>query len=403
MEMTLAKKNLWIIKVMFFVRYLGDALFYGFFTRFLYSLGFSNYLLGILFAIQPLMAVVGNIVLSKISSTRKTRKALLFIWTIVEAIAILCMGFASNFYLVLVLELICTFCSTSFYNLLDTFAVECTTSANKTYASLRIYGSSAYVVGTFIGGLLIKNITYKYDFLISTILYFISIAIFFFIKFEDEKENTTNDNESDNNKVKLKDLFTIKPYIFYLIFIIIFLGINTSADSLYGAFTSDLNVPDDIFGYFSSATIIVECIVLFIGSLFTSSKHFIYLMLSAVIALVLRLVIFSIPNLNSYIYLSAQLLRGITFGLYLSAHIALLKKIVSPRYLSQAIFITTAFQQCFSAILNQITPIISDVLSFNISFVILLSILSLSFIFLYLTKVTYKNMKLQNKNIQIKE
>lgn len=390
MEKSINERNLSILKIMFLFRFSADALFYNFLTRYFSSLGFSPLELGTLIAIIPFMSVVGNLSLSYLATSKKKNIMLLIFWTVLESSFVFSYGCVSGFVYVLIFDIVCCFCSNSFYNLLDTFAMDISSKVGKTYSSIRLYGSLAYVIGTALGGVVISNLSYKYDFMLSGALLLISGAIFLFIKF-DKNELNNEFNENKKEKIKTFSLLKIKPYVFYMIFVVLMVGVNGSTDNLYSIFTTALKIPDDIFGYFSSATILMECFAIVLCTAFSKKLNYFKMMLIGTIALMLRLIIFSIPDMNSYAYLSTQLLRGITYGTYLSAHINIVLRLVGQRYLAKGIFVIAAVQQLFQAGINQVSPIISKSTSYSLSFVILLGVVYLSLIFFYISNKLFRS------------
>ena len=49
-----------LLKVLYFIRYFGDSLFYSFFQLFLYSKGFPESRIGLILAITPITSILVN-------------------------------------------------------------------------------------------------------------------------------------------------------------------------------------------------------------------------------------------------------------------------------------------------------------------------------------------------------
>ena len=382
------KKAFYYVVIIYLVRYFGDSLFYNFLNRYYYYLGFSSFELGILLALLPLMAVLSNLVLSKIANSNRRNFIFLIIWSLLEGLGICGFFFAKSFVFVLLLDIVCFFCTTSYYNLLDTFGVKICEVNSKSFSSIRVFGTIGYILGTFLGGIFIKNLSYEVTFLIGGSLYLLTCVLLLGFKFIDFKES----EEKTKEKVKYRLLFSNKCFVYYFLFGIILISINNSSDSLYGLFTASIGVDDDIFGYFSSATVAIEAILLFLTS-FAKKKRFFLLLTIGLIAEIVKLIFFSVPDMNEYFYLASQLLRGITFGSYLASNVALLMDVLNEKYFSSGLFILTSFQQLALALINNISPSLVSLIGYNFTFLILLFISIASSLFLLLAKKNYNALK----------
>lgn len=382
------KKAFYYVVIIYLVRYFGDSLFYNFLNRYYYHLGFSSFELSVLLALLPLMAVISNLVLSKVANSNRRNFILLLIWSLLEGLGICGFFFAKSFVFVLLLDIVCFFCTTSYYNLLDTFGVKICEANSKSFSSIRVFGTIGYILGTFLGGIFIKNLSYEVTFLIGGSLYLLTCFLLLGFKFIDFKES----EEKEVVKIEYKKIFSNKCFIYYFIFGVILISINNSSDSLYGLFTASIGVNDDIYGYFSSFTVAIEAILLFLTSFFKRKRFFLLLSIG-LIAEIVKLVFFSIPNMNEYYYLSAQLLRGITFGSYLASNVALLMDVLGEKYFSSGLFILTSMQQLVLALINNVSPHLVNSIGYNLTFLILLTISASSSIFLILARKNYNKIR----------
>ena len=382
------KKAFYYVVIIYLVRYFGDSLFYNFLNRYYYHLGFSSFELSVLLALLPLMAVISNLVLSKVANSNRRNFILLLIWSLLEGLGICGFFFAKSFVFVLLLDIVCFFCTTSYYNLLDTFGVKICEANSKSFSSIRVFGTIGYILGTFLGGIFIKNLSYEVTFLIGGSLYLLTCFLLLGFKFIDFKES----EEKEVVKIEYKKIFSNKCFIYYFIFGVILISINNSSDSLYGLFTASIGVNDDIYGYFSSFTVAIEAILLFLTSFFKRKRFFLLLSIG-LIAEIVKLVFFSIPNMNEYFYLFSQLLRGITFGSYLASNVALLMDVLNEKYFSSGLFILTSMQQLVLALINNVSPHLVNSIGYNLTFLILLTISASSSIFLILARKNYNKIR----------
>jgi len=383
--MNINKRNYRLIIGVSFVRFFGDALFYAFLTRYFASFSFNSLQLGALIGAIPAMAVLGNIVLSKFATNLRKNRIILISWTLVEGTFIALSGFVNSFWLILLFVCLVCFCSNSYYNLLDTFIVYITGKTKKSYSSVRVFGTIAYIISTFLGGILIANITYKYSFLIGGCLMILSALVFLCIKF-DLDDLTKSERDSKKKPVNFIELFKNKNYLYYLLIIVLLLGVHWVSDNIYNLYTNYLNISDKTFGYFTSGTMVVEALTLMVATRFRTFKSFRNMITIAAFCLILKLTIFAIPGLNNYVYLVTQLLRGVTFGLILAANLYFLTSIVEAKYVNKGFFIAVAAAELFSAVCSIFAPSLIEATSYTLVFIILAVFSSLSFVFIYLVK-----------------
>ena len=383
--MNINKRNYRLLIGVSFVRFFGDALFYAFLTRYFASLHFNSFQLGALIGAIPAMAVLGNIVLSRFATNLRKNRIILISWTLIEGTFIALSGFVSSFWLILLFDCLVCFCSNSYYNLLDTFIVYITGKTEKSYSSVRVFGTIAYIVSTFLGGILIANITYKYSFLIGGCLMLLSALVFLFIKF-DLDDLKKSELDSKQKPVRVRELFSNKNYVYYLLIIVLLLGVHWVSDNMYNLYTNYLNISDKTFGYFTSGSMIVEALTLVIATRFRTFKAFRNMITIAAVCIVLKLTIFAIPGLNNYVYLVTQLLRGVTFGLILASNLYFLTAIVEAKYVNKGFFIAVAADELFSALCSIVGPTLIEATSYTVVFSILAVFAALSLIFIYLVK-----------------
>lgn len=387
----------YIVLIIFsFLRFGGDALFYSYVVRFYRSFNFNDFSLGLLLSIIPFMAVLGNAFLSKFATSLKKNVIILKIWMLIEAVILMLTGFMNNFYILLVLAIISNFCNNSFYNLFDTFIVEITSKIGKTYASGRIFGTLSYIVFSFTGGFLISFFTYKYTFLLAGILFFLSFICFFFFRFDKDRLN-----KNSTEVTTYKEVFSNKSFIFYFLFIILFYSSFLLTDTLFSLYSKDINISDSKFGMFFSLAVLIEALFLFLlGIKFSSNKFFKVSIFLSCLVLILRCLIFSIPNLNEYVYLSAELLRGVSYSLLLISNVNILICILGKYSYSKGLFICLSIVQLFQALGAFFIPKLISFTSYTFAFSMIIGICLLSLVFLSISFKLLKNQEAKINNLR---
>lgn len=336
-----------------FFRYLGDALFYAFLTIYFKSLNFSDLELGTLLAVIPLTAIIGSLVLSKLSGNQHRNIIMLKVVNVVEAIFMIFFGFFASFVPILIFDIIVAFCNKAYYSLLESIAIDVSKSANKNYSNIRIFGSIAYLISSFFGGYLIEFFNYKYVFIIASCLYLISNLFILFIK------SDKNDNVIEKDSVKIVDIFKNKSFCFYLLFYVFALGASNVSDNIFALYVSDLGMNQANYGMVFSMEVLFEIICMFIVSKVIKKDKYKLVLICSAILICLRNVLFAIPMPLIALAIIASL-RGIAWGSMLAVHLNYFSSIVKKEYLTKSIFALNIFLQIFNALFNQFGPKISS-------------------------------------------
>jgi PPP family 3-phenylpropionic acid transporter len=394
-----AKRNYYIFLVVTFFRFFGDAFFYSILVRYFDTLGYSSIKLGVLIFVIPFMAVIGNTVLSKIATSQKSNIIILLTWTVIESTFIMAFGFVHSYWAILIFDILCNFCSNSFYNLLDTFALKIVKKADKTYASARVFGTIAYVLSTFAVGTIIDSIGFKNVFLLGGGLMLLAGLLFLTIKF-DKVGQDQEEMADEAYHVTYKELLKNKQFVFYMVFLTFCLGTYWAADNIYILYTGYLGVTDKTFSYFNSAAEVTEVLTLLSCLAFKTIKAYKFFLYGAIVSIIARLIIFAIPGMNTYVYLSAELLRGVTYGMILAGNINFLSYILGKRYFSKGFFLAVAVEEMYAGILNLAGPTLASNISFTFVFVLLAALTVISLVFLSLIKIKKPDIKPQSVEVR---
>jgi MFS family permease len=385
-----SKRNYLLLILISFTRFGGDAFFYSFLTRYLKTLNYSDIRLGILTALIPFMAVIGNLFMSKVATTYKKRRILFFVWSAVESLFIGLFAVDQNFYYVLFFVIICNFCSNSFYNLLDTFIVPITHYNGKTYANGRLFGSLAYVIGVILGGYSIKYLNYLSTFIIGACLMVAAGLLFIFVRFSSEQidEIDREDDDESGKEPTYKEIFKNKNYIIYLIFVALLISAVWTSDNVFAQYTSYLQVPDDQYSYSYSAAIVMEATMLFSLSKVKKISWYKIFMYIGGAALILKCTIMAIPNLPNVVYLVFEGFRGVTYGMILTSNINLMTNILGKRLVYKGYFVAIACDELLAAIIDLAAPSIITATSYTVMFSIEIGMVVLALIFLSFVKIS---------------
>ncbi|MCI2069353.1 MAG: MFS transporter [Bacilli bacterium] len=363
-----SKKNFILLIIISAFRFMGDSYFYSFLTRYFKTFITDDFQLGLLTALIPFMAVIGNLLVSNVATSFRKRKIIFLIWTVLESAGIIAFGFYKAFWYVLVLDIICNFCSNSFYNLWDTFLVAITDRAGKSYASGRFFGTLFYLIGVFSGGLVLTDIGYPFTFLIAGSMMIIAGIFFLFLTFTNEDIAKMDREEDSGGKSTYKEVFKNKGFILYMFVAAVFLGCIWASDNIFNQYTADLKVNDRDFGFSYGSTMIGEGLMLLLFSRVKKPSTFKKLLMASIAIFIFRVTMFAIPNLNPTVYLVVESLRGVSYGLILVTNINLIKNILGVKLRYPGFFLLVAIDELFAAIVDLVGPRIITLSSYTVMF-----------------------------------
>lgn len=375
-------------KILTAIRYLGDSFFYPFFALYLESTGMIEKDIGFILSIAPILSIVCNPIYSYLcKDINKTRKVLEII-TILEGIFIAIVAFSSNFYLVTILTILIAIFGSCHYGLLDSITSFFANSNNINYSGIRIFGSSAYIIGTTLGGIITKYINYQSCFIFACIFFILSGLFYFLLMPFDNPE--VKDTKV-NTKETIKYLFRNKKYVFFIIFYCLLYGTQYSSGSFYSLYLSSRGITSSQYGLIYSYFVIFEVVTLFIlnKKLKSDNKNINKpLLLISSILLFIRLLV-NYLDLNIYIVIFISCLRGIGYAFILHTAFTYVQLIVKKESASLAIMILTLFYSIYVAIWNNVNGMLIDKYSYK-TFHLVNAILALVAIILAIIRLFFK-------------
>jgi len=106
-------------RLLTFVRYLGDSLYYPFLSLYLKQCGFIESKIGFILSLSPLIGILINPIYTKICKSLKITKNILTVITILEAIFIALIGLFHSFNVVTFLSIMLAIFGSCHYGMMD--------------------------------------------------------------------------------------------------------------------------------------------------------------------------------------------------------------------------------------------------------------------------------------------
>lgn len=381
------KKQVNKINFIYILSFLGDALFSPFLALYFSSLGITDFEKGVLLALIPLSTLCGSLIYGKLSNTSKRNILIIRILVIAQLIAMSCIGFIDNYYIVGLFVIIFALHNNPFFSFQDGIAVNITNKENTIYAKTRVFGTFGYFLGSLLGGFLIDLTSFGIVFLIAGLIYALVEVIFFFVKPYEEEGNVQRE------KISFKNVLSNKQFIGYLLFYILVLGTWTISEA-YVSLMFELNgFNSSSWGYLFAYQIIVEMVVIYLANKFIVKKiNIAFILLSAIVVICLRSFTLGL-TMNVYFKGIIQAsLRGLGWGLFLSSHMEMVKKILPKELITKAILILAISVNLYATLGNYLAPYIYNSLSYELMYLILMGIQIIGVI-IYMTIFLLKKIK----------
>jgi len=330
----------------YFVRFIGDALFYPFFALYLKSMSVPNNQIGLILMILPLVALFVNPIWSSLSRNINDNRHIMRILTVLEAITVIVLIQLKQTEFIALAVVILAIVGQPVYVLLDSYTSVFSKKKSYPYGNIRLFGSFSYGITTIIGGVMIAKLGYEETFILAAVFFALfAVALTWVLPLDIEHDRDLN------LKSDPKVLIHNTKFIQFAIFYIITLGILFGGDNFLSIYFESLGVSPDQYGLIMFIFIIFEMIVL----AYLSANGYKYktntLLLVIVITNGLRFLIYGI-DLPLFVYIGISLIRSITMGTMLYVTIRYIEEIVLPKNITLGILIFSSFRSLFTALVT---------------------------------------------------
>lgn len=378
-------------KLLTFLRYLGDAFFYPFFSLYLKETNMVESRIGFILSISPVIAIIANPIYSYLCKDIIKTKRILNIITILEGIIIFIISFSTNFTLITCLVFLMAIFGSCHYGLLDSLTTVYSSENKISYSSVRVFGSIAYILGTTIGGYVIEFFNFRWAFGLACILFVLCGVIYSLIKPIDLNNNTNNYNNNIDtyNKNNRLSIFKDSKYLGFAIFYALLMSVTTSTDHFFSLYLESRGINSNEYGLVYSYFVLFEVITIF---LLTKLKP----KISSEGLLVISCLSLSTRLLCNCLYLPVPVIiiisgfRGIGYAILLHISFQYVINIVGNKNGTFAIMMMTLFSQLLIALFENINGTIIEKHSYKvfyfINFILAISITVFSLIRYCLSK-----------------
>lgn len=382
--------NLSKYKIITIIRYFAEALFFPFISLFLSNNGLSTTEIGLIIGLIPLAGLLMNPLYSYLCKTPKVTKTVLAIMSTIEAILITIFVFVSGFVPSLILVVLISITSSSNFGLIDSLLTLVAKQNNKPFSSIRVFGSSSYMVGAFLAGYITKWTSYRVLFIIAAV-FFVVVTLVYLLT---QSPQMVSD-ENDINNTRFIDIIKNKSFVLYLLFYVLLIGTMQIGDDYFSLYLQSRGGDASDYSNVMFGFIIVEIMVMLVLSKWGDKlKRKLKLFFVATIVLILRLIIQSIPSIPQWALIVSQLTRGITWGIALYLSTSYVLKLLEDKAATRGIMLIMMINQIFTSLFKLVGGYVIDLIGYAHFYLILVgtSIISLG-VFLIYYFVIYKRIE----------
>lgn len=380
------KNNAYLI-ISYLTRYFADALFFSFYQIYILSKGLTEDKLGIIVGIMPIIVILVNPLWNKTIKNINSNKKILQIMTLIEGILIIIFGKITTFEIFLIIISLIAILDQPFYGILDGYTTIFSNEYKIEFASIRKYGSIAYILGSFIGGILIKYCGYTTTFLISGILYFIPFITFKLIKPFEIKERPQPEKKKKQN---IKKLIKNKKFITYAITYVIMFGTAYIAMNFFNPFlVKERGLAEYYSGYIKAYDVILEVLTILILTKYGKKIKDTTLYLIISIFYLSKILPIAL-NMPTSIIIICSGFHGIGFGSLLYIHYKHILELVSEEQTTTALLLISILNALYTSIGNILIGYAIKYQGYPNSFKILL-LFSLSIVIIMIVKKLKEN------------
>ena len=351
-------------RFLYFVRFIGDALFYPFFSLYLVSIGIEGQTLGLVLGLIPLMTVLANPLWGLITKNPDSHRRIMQGLAISVGVAIIGFTLTNQLPVIIGFTLLLGVSDNPSMSLWDGWVSKHAAEVNRPYASIRIVGSMSYVIFPSVAGLLIAAFGYSATFRIGALFYFLFM---FLLKFLPQPGQSPLLTAKEKNSDYAR-LFKNRSFIIYLVAFLFAVSSAGVADGYLSLMLKQKGMSEDFVGYFWSILVLAEVFLM----LFLSRKNMVSQekkwLVYAVIGHMVRYGLYAL-NLPLEWTIAASLIRGFSWGIIVYTHIQLLQSMVDSRDLSLAILNINVFSSVYSAIFNPVAGFLYKNISFPALFI----------------------------------
>ena len=307
----------------FYLLYFGaNACFLPYIVLYYQSLGFSGAQIGLLFAISPLISLVGAPFWTGMADVSHRHRLVMSV-TLLAAIGLVALfPFVKTFTAVLVLASLFSFMSAPVNSFADTATMTMLGDQKNMYGRIRAGGTIGWGVIAPIAGIMIARFGLNWAFWSYAVLQFIGFLISQRFVFSQVKQQVSI-------KHGMRELFSNPRMILFLVTAFVTGMALSSINSFLSAYLGELGIGKSLLGFALAIATVAELPVLFFGNRLLAKLKPHGLLILSMFATMIRLFLYAIFTSPTGI-LVFQLINGFTFATLWVAGVSFINENAPP-------------------------------------------------------------------------
>lgn len=330
-------------KIAQLVRYLGDAFFYPFFALYLSSIGYIESDIGLILMIIPLVGMLINPLWSLFAKNINSNRIFIIILTLLEGAIIVYLTFVTTIPFIILGVFLLAIVGQPFYVLFDSYIAIYNMQSQTNYSGIRLYGSLGFAIGALVAGYVTRHLGYHYIFYGASGFFMVLSMVLFWIR-------PLTLVEDLSQKADIKGLIHNKNYLRFAVFYVIGLASLFGGDAFLGTYFEFKGLGSDVFGIVTFVGVLLEIVILFIYAKWGNKIKLLYVMLSIVLANVIRFFFFSLA-IDPYVMIMISFIRAFTMAGLLYVGIEYMSKAVEKKNITLGIMLYGSLRLLLQAIL----------------------------------------------------
>ncbi|HPG92821.1 MAG TPA: MFS transporter, partial [Clostridia bacterium] len=357
------------LKAVYFFRQVGETLVFSFFSLYLSLYGFSDYQVGELMGIVPVVMLFATPLLGLIDDGGKREKALLVTTNILIALVPLLLLIPNiNYFYMAALIVVMSVVRAPISPAVDSLTTVVALNNGKRFSDVRIWASISYAVLMTFGGKLIDVVGFNFVIILCGFLTLVSVFLISTIPLQDI------DRPQDNSvKADYKRLFKNKTFLLFVLINILTWAVWSASYNYEGVYFAEKFSNASIFGYVEAVRVVFEIIALVIMAKMKKEipvkAIYLFFGFSAIAKYVIYY--FNLPTFS--LFLLAPFM-GASFGMVIFCYIHYITKIVAKHNIHIAVFVITSAQMLFNAVYTYIGSVVVKYTNFYNIYILLTAV-----------------------------
>ena len=317
--------------------YAANACLFPYWVLYYQGLGFTGAQIGLLFALSPLIFMVGAPFWTGVADTTHRHKLVMGLTLLVSIGLAAVFPFARTFAPVLLMSLVYSFMLSPANSFADTATMTMLGNQKDMYGRVRLGGTIGWGIVASVAGVVIEKYGMNFAFWLYAALMFVAFLV-------SRKFTFNHVKQSVSLKHGMRDLFSNRRFVLFLAIAFVCGMALTSINMYLSAYMAELGFGESIIGVALSIGIVAEFPALFFADRMLAKLKPHGMLILSMLATMARLFLYATLTTKTGV-LVFQLINGITFASLWVAGVSYVNEIAPPGLsaTAQGIFGATVF------------------------------------------------------------